>query len=102
MIKKEDRLEGVKDRFFKVPNAIFDQGLTASEMVVYFYLVRCSNEGSVAFPSYKKIGEKAGVGKRQAMRIVDSLIRKDMLHKEERIDANETSYTNIYRPNVFI
>lgn len=32
------------DNYFTLPNQIFDEDLTASEFVVYIYLVKCSDK----------------------------------------------------------
>ena len=37
--------------YFTLPNQIFDEGLTASEFVVYSYLVKCSDKSHRCFPS---------------------------------------------------
>lgn len=70
--------------FFQVPNDIFEIGLTTSELSVYVYLFRCSNQGKQAFPSYGTIGKKTGLTRRSAIHIIQKLANRGLLIKKYR------------------
>lgn len=75
--------------YFQVPNEIFEIGLSNNEILIYIYLARCSNN-STAFPSYKTIGEKTGVSRDTAMRVMKKLENKRLIYKEHRKFIKET------------
>ena len=75
--------------YFQVPNEIFEIGLSNNEILIYIYLARCSNN-STAFPSYKTIGEKTGVSRDTAMRVMKRLENKKLIYKEHRKFIKET------------
>lgn len=86
--------------YFKMPNNIFDLGLTPSEFVVVTYLTRLENNNNKAFPSYKTIAENCNISERTAKTVVKSLVEKGLLLKVERfIEKNNKKYndTNLYK-----
>lgn len=84
--------------YFQVPNDVFEIGLDKHELLVYFYLARCSNQGSKAFPSYNKIAEKTGMSRRKAIDCVKSLEEKKLILKEVRYNhEGQKNYSNLYR-----
>lgn len=70
--------------YFQVPNDIFNLNLDKHEILVYFYLARCSNQGSKAFPSYNTIAKKCKVSRRTAISAIKNLESKGILSKETR------------------
>ncbi|SCH67364.1 Uncharacterised protein [uncultured Clostridium sp.] len=85
-------------KYFKLSNNIFELGLKPNEFVVLAYISRCSNNNSKAFPSYNKIAEKCNIGLSTAKRVVNDLINKELLIKENRLTSdNKSMATNAYR-----
>lgn len=83
LINKSNRLT-MKVPFFQVPNSIFDEKheLITRDIAVYCYLARCSNQGSVAFPSLPTIGRKCKMSRSSAAEAVKSLIKHGFLSKK--------------------
>jgi hypothetical protein len=83
--------------YFQIPNDIFECGLSRSELIVYFYLARCSNQGSKAFPSYNKIAEKCSMSRPTAIEVVKRLEKYWLLKKKNRQNrAKNENYSNLY------
>ena len=84
--------------YFQIPNDVFEIGLDKYELLVYFYLARCGNQGARAFPSYNKIAEKTGMSRRKSIDCVKSLESKKVIFKETRYNFDrEENYTNLYK-----
>ena len=83
--------------YSQIPNDIFECGLSRSELVVYFYLARCGNQGSKAFPSYNKIAEKCSMSRPTAIEVVKRLEKYWLLKKKNRQNrAKNENYSNLY------
>ena len=66
--------------YFPVPNEIFCLGLSSGEIAVYAYLLRCENRKTFqCHPSYRTIGNAAGMSKNTVKKYVDSLIKKRLI-----------------------
>ena len=48
--------------FFRLPNNIFDLGLTPIRSTLYSYLVSCAGSKGFCWPSQKTISAKTGIG----------------------------------------
>ncbi len=48
--------------FFRLPNNIFDLGLTPIQFMLYSYLVCCSGNKGYCWPSQNTISAKTGIG----------------------------------------
>ena len=48
--------------FFRMPNKIFDLGLTPIQFTLYSYLVSCAGSSTICWPSLKTICAKTGIG----------------------------------------
>ena len=70
------------DNYFRVPNSVFDLGLSASELIVLIYLYRCQNNKSDAFPSYSTIAKQCNIDRRTAIRVINSLIDTGLIRKK--------------------
>lgn len=46
---------------FYVQTKVFEKGLTASEMCVYFFLCSCANKDGICFPTRRKIRNATGL-----------------------------------------
>lgn len=66
--------------FFPMPNAIFNLGLTAEEIAIYAFLLRCEDRRTfTCYPSYKTIGRAIGKSKNTVMKYVRSLEDKGLI-----------------------
>jgi len=60
------------ERFFRVPNSVFNLELSSSEILVLIYLYRCQNN-SIAFPSYATIARNCHLKRLTCIRVVKML-----------------------------
>ena len=88
--------------FFQAPNGIFDLNLDikANTKLVYLYLCRCGNNGADIFPSYNKIAEVCGIGRRTAIDCVQELVDVNLLFKEGRKNEKGEATSNLYIVNM--
>ncbi len=83
--------------YFQIPNAVFDVGMDKHELLVYFYLARCGNRGTRAFPSYQTIAKKCGVSRRTVINAVNRLKQKGIIHIQHRYNVDRKQYySNVY------
>ncbi len=69
--------------YFPLPNEIFRLGLTAGELAVYSFLLKCENrETYQCYPSYRTIGEAVGMSRNTVKKHVDSLVEKRLIYTE--------------------
>ena len=63
--------------FFPLPNIIFDLGLTAEEIAVYAFLMKCEDRRTyTCYPSYKTIGDAIGKSRNTVIKWNGNLIFK--------------------------
>ena len=68
--------------FFPLPNVIFDLGLTAEEIAIYAFLMKCEDRRTyTCYPSYKTIGKAIGKSKNTVIKYVNMLEEKSLLFK---------------------
>ena len=80
--------QGLIKNYFTLPNEIFNLNLSAGEIALYAYLLRCKNRKTYkCYPSYKTIGKSLGMSKNTVKKYVDSLQEKRLI---------DTAYTFIY------
>lgn len=100
--------------FFMAPNGTYDKQhdiidtrtgeirkMNAYEIVVLGYLLRCTNNGGRAFPSYSKISKCCGMSVRTAVRTISNLTESGYIVKRNRGYNKETEgqvkrYSNVY------
>ena len=83
--------------YFQVSNQIFEVGLGKYDLLVYFYLARCGNNGGKAFPSYQTIADKCGISRRMAIDTVKELEEKKLIQKKVRKGLKSVkNQSNIY------
>jgi hypothetical protein len=86
-----------KDPFFKVDNALIDrEDFDIYEKMVYVVLCKYAGNNGGAFPSYNTIAHKAGCSRRKAIDAVASLIEKEVITKEIRINDKDENISNLY------
>jgi len=87
----------MKYPYFQVPNSIFKHNLSAIEKMVLIYLIRCSNNGKVAFPCYLTIARNCGICRRTAIKAVRVLEIKGYIAKHVRLQSVAKNYSNYYK-----
>ena len=69
--------------YFLLPNEIFDLDLSAGEIAVYAYLLRCENrETFQCYPSYSNIGEAVNISANTVKKYVRGLCEKCLIETE--------------------
>ncbi len=69
--------------YFKTPNCLFSLGLSAGEIAVYSYLLRCEDRKSyTCYPSFKTIGKAIGLSRNTVQKYVSSLENKGLIETE--------------------
>lgn len=72
-----------RDKFFPVPSAIFDLGLSSGEIIVYAYLMYCEDRRTYqCHPSYKTIGLAVGMSINTVRKYVQLLESKRLIKTE--------------------
>ena len=73
----------VSDKFFPVPNVIFNLGLDGGEILVYLYLMYCEDRKTFqCYPGYKTIGSAVGMSVNTVRKYVQSLEKKRLITTE--------------------
>ena len=69
--------------YFTLPNAIFNIGLSASEIAIYAFLLRMENRKTyTCYPSYKTIGRALNMSANTVMKYVRLLEDKELITTE--------------------
>ena len=76
--------------YYRMPHRIFELGLTPIQFTVYSYLVSCTGQNSVCWPSYKTISEACGISRNAAIQAIEFLIQKRL------VDKTPTTRRNVY------
>src|SRR3989304_4792569 len=97
-MSKDNLRDGRVKNWFYLENDLLDrEDLTIYEKTVYIVIARYVNGENKAFPSYETIAKKGSMAKVQAMRVVKSLIEKELIKKETRINKDNKGYApNLY------
>ena len=85
-------------QFFMTPIGLFDDenSLTAYEMLVFTYLMRCSTGGKFPFPSLATISRKCKISLSTVQRALIGLEEKHFITKLNRQDVKQ-NLSNMYR-----
>ena len=71
------------DKFFPMPNVIFNLGLDGGEILVYLYLMYCEDRKTFqCYPGYKTIGSAVGMSVNTVRKYVQSLEKKRLITTE--------------------
>ena len=71
------------DKFFPVPNVIFNLGLDGGENLVYLYLMYCADRKTFqCYPGYKTIGAAVDMSVNTVRKYVQSLEKKRLITTE--------------------
>ena len=75
--------QNAADKFFPVPNMIFNLGLDGGEILVYLYLMYCEDRKTFqCYPGYKTIGSAVGMSVNTVRKYVQSLEKKRLITTE--------------------
>ena len=87
--------DNINERYFSLPNNIFDKGLSPIEFVVYSFLVRARDQKGQSFWSVPKIARYCGV--------CDTTCRKALASLEEKgyIDISKRYIDNVQQSNLY-
>ena len=81
--------------FFPLPNVIFDLGLTAEEIAIYAFLMRCEDRRSyTSYPSFKTIGKAIGKSKNTVMKYVRMLEDKGLIYSHPTFVVTKSGARN--------
>lgn len=81
--QRYQRLSPDRD-YFKTPNCLFSLGLSAGEIAVYSYLLRCEDRKSfTCYPSFRTIGKAVGLSRNTVQKYVSSLEDKGLIKTEK-------------------
>ena len=92
--RKVDALLPIETEYFLCPNSLFALPLNIHEKLALAYFYRCGNNGTQIFPSYSKIAGGLSISRRQAVIVVNKLLKDDWIHKELRYEKS-----NLYSVN---
>lgn len=95
-MKQEGKKSAADKRYFKVPDDIFDSGLTKYELLVCVYLLYFQNHKPVEFPGYEDIAKHCAVSRSKAKKIVNGLIKKDIIKKQIGTQSYKKNRTDWY------
>jgi len=74
--------------FFRLPNNVFDLGLTPIQFAIYAYLVSCAGSKDCCWPSMEKIARKIGAGKTAVQEHLNVLVQRQLIAKSKRTTAS--------------
>ena len=77
--KKKEEVNNLRKETFYVQTKVFEKGLTASEMCVYFFLCSCANKEGICFPTRRKIRTATGLCNATITNSIARLKSKNML-----------------------
>ena len=82
--------------FFRLPNKIFDLGLTPIQFTLYSYLVSCAGSKNYCWPSLKNISAKTGIGLTAVQDHLKVLEKRQIIQIGKRKTRNG-NWNNEYR-----
>ncbi len=82
--------------FYRLPNSIFDLGLTPIQFTLYSYLVSCAGSKTYCWPSLETISDKTGVGISAVQKHLKVLQKRQLIHIGKRKTGNG-NWNNEYR-----
>ena len=87
--------------YYRMPHRIFGLGLTPIQFTVYSYLVSCTGQNTVCWPSYKTISIACGISRNAAIQAIDALIQKRLIDKipttRRNVQGRTRTSNNEYR-----
>lgn len=91
--------------FFRLPNNIFDLGLTPIQFMLYAYLVCCAGSKGYCWPSQKTISAKTGIGTTSVQEYLKLLEKRQIIKISKRRRSgrwnNEYTLLSLDNPEVY-
>lgn len=75
----KEEVNNLRKETFYVQTKVFEKGLTASEMCIYFFLCNCANKDGICFPTRRKIRNATGLCNATITNSIAGLKSKNML-----------------------
>ena len=93
-------------QFFRLPNNIFDVGLTPIQFMLYSYIVCCSGHKGYCWPSQETISRKTGISKTAVhdhLKILEQrhLIEKGKHRNPGRFKNNTYALLSLDNPEIY-
>ena len=97
-MSKDNLRDGRVKNWFYLENDLLDrEDLTIYEKMIYIVIARYVDKEDKAFPSVPTIAKKGSMSERQVQTIINSLVKKDLIKKEPRINKyNKSKTSNLY------
>ena len=86
----------IKSHFFKVPNNIFEKGLSSKAIIVYCCLKRHAGEKLQCFPARHTVAAECNIGVSTVDRAITELISAGMIEKVNRKNVIGGKTSNMY------
>ena len=80
--------------FYRLPNSIFDLGLTPIQFTLYSYLVSCAGSKNFCWPSLKNISAKTGIGISAVQKHLKILEKRQSFTSANARPGTETGITS--------
>ena len=77
-----------REQFFRLPNNIFDLGLTPIQFLIYAYLVCCAGSKGYCWPGQATISLKTGIGKTSVQEHLGILEKRKIIEKSKHGNLN--------------
>lgn len=77
-----------REQFFRLPNNIFDLGLTPIQFLIYAYLVCCAGSKGYCWPGQATISRKTGIGKTSVQEHLGILEKRKIIEKSKHGNLN--------------
>ena len=74
--------------YYRMPHRIFQFRLTPVQFTVYSYLVSCTGQKEVCWPSYQTIAKACCISRNTAIRTIEALQKKRLIEKSRTTSRN--------------
>jgi len=97
-MSRDNLRDGRVKNWFYLENDLLDrQDLNIYEKMIYIVIARYVDKEDKAFPSVPTIAKKGSMSERQVQMIINSLVKKGLIKKEQRINKyNKSKTSNLY------
>ncbi len=86
----------MEKEFFKVPNELFEHGLSSKAIVVFCCLLRHAGRKMKCFPSRKTIAAECNIGVTTVDRAMSELVSAGLIQKVNRKNVIGGKTSNMY------
>ena len=78
----------IRGGYYRMPHRIFQFKLTPVQFTVYSYLVSCTGQKEVCWPSYQTIAKACYISRNTAIRTIEALQQKRLIEKSRTTSRN--------------